>query len=54
MGLQNTWEEALAYIQAKVPKEVFETWFLPSHLERLEGSSAHIQVPNKFFGDWLA
>ncbi len=54
MGVQNTWEDALAYIQAKVPKEVFETWFLPSHLELLDGSSARIQVPNKFFGDWLA
>jgi chromosomal replication initiator protein len=54
MGLQNTWEEALAYIQTKVPKEVFETWFLPSHLELLDGASARIQVPNKFFGDWLA
>jgi len=47
------WQEALSYIQAKVPKQVYDTWFTPVHLERIEESTAQIGVPNKFFGDWL-
>ena len=48
------WRDALAYIQGKVPKQVFDTWFTPIHLERIIGSTAQLVVPNKFFGDWLS
>ncbi len=47
------WNEALAYIQEKVPKQVYETWFTPVVLDRIEDTTAYLAVPNKFFGDWL-
>ena len=53
MTITREWHDALAYIQGKVPKQVFDTWFTPIHLERIEDSTAHLGVPNKFFGDWL-
>jgi chromosomal replication initiator protein len=53
MSLNTVWQEALHYIQGKVPKQVYDTWFTPVHLDRIENSTAHIGVPNKFFGDWL-
>jgi chromosomal replication initiator protein len=53
MTITSEWHDALAYIQGKVPKQVFDTWFTPIHLERIEDSTAHLGVPNKFFGDWL-
>jgi chromosomal replication initiator protein len=53
MSVDTVWQEALQYIQAKVPQQVYDTWFLPAQLERIEDSTAHIGVPNKFFGDWL-
>ena len=53
IGTDTVWEEALAYIEGKVPKQVFDTWFVPVQLQRIEDSSAKIAVPNKFFGDWL-
>jgi chromosomal replication initiation ATPase DnaA len=53
MSLDTVWQEALQYIQAKVPKQVYDTWFIPVHLDRIENSTAHIGVPNKFFGEWL-
>ena len=43
----------MQYIQGKVPKQVYDTWFIPVHLDRIENSTAHIGVPNKFFGEWL-
>ncbi|NGZ10375.1 MAG: chromosomal replication initiator protein DnaA [Nitrospira sp. LK70] len=53
MSIDAVWEEALQYIQEKVPKQVYDTWFLPVRLDRIENSTAHIGVPNKFFGEWL-
>jgi len=53
MSVDTVWQEALHYIQEKVPKQVYDTWFTPVHLDRIENSTAHIGVPNKFFGDWL-
>ncbi|MEO5955311.1 MAG: chromosomal replication initiator protein DnaA [Nitrospiraceae bacterium] len=53
MTLVNVWQDALACIQGKVPKQVYDTWFTPIHLERIEESTAQLGVPNKFFGDWL-
>lgn len=47
------WEDALVYIQEKVPKQVFETWFTPVVLDRIEETTAYLAVPNKFFGEWL-
>jgi len=54
MTIANEWQEALSYIQGKVPKQVYDTWFTPIHLERIEDSTAQLGVPNKFFGDWLS
>jgi chromosomal replication initiator protein len=52
--IENEWQDALVYIQGKVPKQVYDTWFTPIHLERIEDSAAQLSVPNKFFGDWLS
>jgi chromosomal replication initiator protein len=54
MTIANVWQDALAYIQGKVPKQVYDTWFTPVHLEQIEDSTAQLGVPNKFFGDWLS
>ena len=53
MAIENEWHNALAYIQGRVPKQVYDTWFTPICLERIEDSTAQLGVPNKFFGDWL-
>jgi len=53
MTIENEWQDALAYIQGRVPKQVYDTWFTPIYLERIEDSTAQLGVPNKFFGDWL-
>jgi len=53
MSIDIEWDEALEYIQQKVPKQVFDTWFLPVQFDRVENSTVYIGVPNKFFGEWL-
>lgn len=53
MGLEAVWGNALAYIEGKVPRQVFDTWFVPTRLNRIDDAGAQIEVPNKFFGEWL-
>ena len=53
MSVDTVWKEALEYIEEKVPRQVYDTWFTPTRLDRIENSTAHIGVPNKFFGEWL-
>lgn len=53
MDMAIEWDEALEYIEQKVPKQVFDTWFLPVQFDRVENSTVYIGVPNKFFGEWL-
>ncbi len=53
MGMETVWKNALAYIEAKVSKQVFDTWFVPIALQGVDGSCVKVEVPNKFFGEWL-
>lgn len=53
MGSDAVWGKALAHIEGRVPKQVFDTWFTPTRLREIEGSTARVEVPNKFFGQWL-
>ncbi|MGD9727038.1 MAG: chromosomal replication initiator protein DnaA [Nitrospiraceae bacterium] len=52
--METVWREALSYIEMKVPKQVYDTWFTPIALDRIDDSTAYLGVPNKFFGDWLS
>jgi chromosomal replication initiator protein len=47
------WQQCLARIKEHVNPQSFKTWFEPIRPLRLEGSVLTIQVPNKFFYEWL-
>ena len=47
------WQQCLARIKEQVNPQSFTTWFEPIRPLRLEGSVLTIQVPNKFFYEWL-
>ena len=53
MQADSVWTQTLAFIQGRVPKQVFDTWFMPVRLQGIEDSTARVEVPNKFFGEWL-
>lgn len=50
---QQVWNLCLATIQAEVNPQSFSTWFKPIRPVRLKDSVLTIQVPNKFFYEWL-
>ncbi len=48
-----TWDNCLKIIRSDVNEQSFRTWFEPIRPVRLEGGVLTIQVPNKFFYEWL-
>ncbi len=53
MHSQGIWDQALGVIGGHIPRQVFETWFTPVRVRGVEDSCVRLEVPNKFFGDWL-
>ena len=53
MEVPNIWDRALGFIESRMGKEVVENWFHPTSLGEINGNTATIIVPNKFFGEWL-
>jgi chromosomal replication initiator protein len=49
----NVWDGCLHTIRKNVNAQSFKTWFEPIKPVRLDGTSLTIQVPNKFFYEWL-
>ena len=47
------WQNCLALIQGKIPVQSYNTWFEPVVPVNLEGSILTIQVPSRFFYEWL-
>ncbi|MCB0522109.1 MAG: chromosomal replication initiator protein DnaA [Saprospiraceae bacterium] len=47
------WDNCLQIIRRNVNGQSFKTWFEPIRPMRLENNALTIQVPNKFFYEWL-
>jgi chromosomal replication initiator protein len=47
------WDNCLQIIRRNVNGQSFKTWFEPIRPVRLENNALTIQVPNKFFYEWL-
>ena len=46
---EHVWHAVLAYLQDKLRKGQFETWFNDVHLVSYEPDSAELEVPNNFY-----
>lgn len=51
--LNEVWAECLAFIEPQISPQNYQTWFLPIKPIRLEENLLVIQVPNRFFYNWL-
>lgn len=47
------WQQCLQVVQEEIDPQSFRTWFVPIKPLKLEGCVLTIQVPNKFFYEWL-
>jgi len=48
-----TWSNCLSFIKDNISEQSFKTWFLPIRPIKLKGQIMHIQVPSKFFYEWI-
>lgn len=47
------WSGCLDYMRQRVPQQTFDTWFAPMKAISLSSNTLLLQVPNKFFYDWV-
>ncbi len=47
------WNECLEHIQERVPAQTYSTWFEPIKSLSITEKELFLQVPNKFFYDWV-
>src|SRR3989449_4167123 len=48
------WQETLKQLREKLGKQNFETWIRPIRVRELHDAEIKLDVPNKFFRDWLS
>ncbi|NAS13363.1 chromosomal replication initiator protein DnaA [Poritiphilus flavus] len=49
----SVWNNCLAFIQDNIQPQAFKTWFEPIQPIKLSENALSIQVPSKFFYEWL-
>jgi chromosomal replication initiator protein len=50
---KTVWDNCLIYIKDNISSQSFKTWFLPIKPLKLKDKVLSIQVPSKFFYEWL-
>lgn len=51
--LNKIWQEILKFIKHKVGESSFNLWFSPIKLLGIKGNEVLIEIPNRFFQDWI-
>lgn len=50
---QSVWENCLKFIKDNITTQAYKTWFEPIQAVKLADNALSIQVPSKFFYEWL-
>ncbi|MBI5198682.1 MAG: chromosomal replication initiator protein DnaA [Nitrospirae bacterium] len=53
MEKKELWQKTLSVIEEKIPPQGFEMWFKPIRLISFSEKEAEIEVPNRFFKEWI-
>jgi chromosomal replication initiator protein len=53
IGKDELWNSAFSKIHEKLGDSVFELWFKPMKLLQLKDKIVSIEIPNRFFKDWV-
>jgi chromosomal replication initiator protein len=51
--MQQIWEKAQHIIKEKVGEQFYELWFRPVELSGVKDGQAVLDIPNRFFKDWI-
>jgi chromosomal replication initiator protein len=51
----DTWQQVLKFVEGRINRQNFLTWFKPTQFERLdENNNLFVKVPNHIFEEWLS
>ena len=50
---ENIWDSVLTAVEKRVNHESFTTWFRPTSMLSLDGSTLKVRVPDRVFEDWI-
>ncbi|MCB0451210.1 MAG: chromosomal replication initiator protein DnaA, partial [Confluentibacter sp.] len=50
---ESVWENCLSFIKDNIQEQAYKTWFEPIKSVELTDNALYIQVPSKFFYEWL-
>ena len=50
---QSVWDNCLSFIKDNIQDQAYKTWFEPIKSVELTDNALYIQVPSKFFYEWL-
>ena len=53
MSLKTVWNNCLEFIKDNIQEQAYKTWFEPIQPVKLDDNVLSIQVPSKFFYEWL-
>lgn len=53
VNAQSVWDNCLKFIKDNIQPQAYKTWFEPIKAVKLTDNSLSIQVPSKFFYEWL-
>ncbi|MFY7811227.1 MAG: chromosomal replication initiator protein DnaA [Flavobacterium sp.] len=51
--VETVWQGCLSFIKDNIHEQAYKTWFEPIQAVELKDQSLYIQVPSKFFYEWL-
>ena len=53
MTIEEIWEKSLSIIEEKVGSNIFELWFRPIKPLQIKEQQVTLEVPNRFFKEWI-
>ena len=53
MSAEHVWNKCLSFIKDNIQPQAYKTWFEPIDPVKLQDNALSIQVPSKFFYEWL-
>ncbi len=53
MTIEDIWNKSLLKIEGKVGNSIFDLWFKPIRLSQLKDQNAILEIPNRFFKEWI-
>ena len=53
MTMEDIWNKSLSKIEEKVGNNILDLWFRPIKLTQLKEQQVMIDIPNRFFKDWI-